>query len=106
MICPNCHNKLSHTDGTVWFYCINSECKFMRGYDYRVGIHINQKDFLLPLPKYLIAIGSYKNNYIKIGNVDDGFFSNKSIIKIPYFPPNLADLNLTINKISSLVIFI
>ena len=121
MICPNCQTTLKqHTTNSTWFYCLNVQCKLMINNDYHVGIHTNQKDFMLPLPKYLIAISNYDNGYIRIGNIaisnyDNGYirignveaflFNKKAIIKLPYFPPNLTDLNVTINKINSLVIF-
>lgn len=107
MNCPYCQHELAKISGLIWFYCINSQCKFMSGYDYRIAIHTNQKDFFLPLPKYLLAVGNHMTNQIKIKikNINDGFFNYDKHIAIPYFPPDLTNLNKTINRIYSLILF-
>jgi hypothetical protein len=79
-------------------------CPYTKGQDVVVSLSIDKKDFWLPVKQDYIAIGNANKQVIKVRKISTWFITGTEIV-IPYFPPDLNNLNNTIKRIEKLLTF-
>jgi hypothetical protein len=104
MKCPYCQDNLTIGKNDSYYYCNNYlNCKYAKGNERVVAMSIDKKDFFLPLKKDFITLGFAKSGIIRVR--DTNYFLTQKETIIPYFPPDLDDLNNTIKRIEKLLTF-